>query len=508
MTVIITAIASVGLAALFLQFKRNVRFIDFINFLVLGGTMTLLYIESRAEDVGILMSLLGIVAANYALAQIKLLRKDYLRALLPLISFIVFIVLLQGKTAMISGDEALVVNKFMVGGVILMVLSYEIASAKLIVLKKLFGEMDEQGLLKSLQLLFSGIAIFLGLFQSGPVGLIVLSAAFLSASFYRDSEESKSLGIPLIGLSLLPYLLSLSEDTMVNLMSGEVLEGVFFGTFGVYFLTKLWYAEKRNSAAILLGYLIVLGLAFGLLYLHAIYANMGGMDAYIGLIVGFAITHALIGRGYVGASLFSFLLIGGLVLPSLLVNEEQAEFEAQITTEVVDENGEVVEPDAIPLGEIAGNYTLIEDSSRVSFTLGENGETKGAFKKVTGVVNITEDPSTSVFEITMKMDDFTTFNGMRDKSLMSDDYFSADKYPTMSFKGKELTDKGDNVWEIQGTFTMLGVSKDIPVTVKRIDIEGKKVLVGAGEIDRTLFGMTPSATEGNIVSFEYQVELK
>ena len=68
--------------------------------------------------------------------------------------------------------------------------------------------------------------------------------------------------------------------------------------------------------------------------------------------------------------------------------------------------------------------------------------------------------------------------------------------------------KGDLEWEVSGQFTMLGVTKDQTITVRMVELDGRKFLVGKGEIDRTLYGMTPSATEGNIVSFDYQVELK
>ena len=54
---------------------------------------------------------------------------------------------------------------------------------------------------------------------------------------------------------------------------------------------------------------------------------------------------------------------------------------------------------------------------------------------------------------------------------------------------------------------MLGVTKVIVVSLQRIDLNGRKILIGSGKIDRTLFGMTPDASEGNLVSFNYQVEL-
>ena len=98
---------------------------------------------------------------------------------------------------------------------------------------------------------------------------------------------------------------------------------------------------------------------------------------------------------------------------------------------------------------------------------------------------------------------------MRDESIMGEEYFKADKFPSMTFKSSEMTptDK-ENEYELIGTFEMLGVKKDQKVRVHRIEEGSKKVLVGSGEIDRRKFGMSDDPREGNIVSFEFKVELK
>ena len=54
---------------------------------------------------------------------------------------------------------------------------------------------------------------------------------------------------------------------------------------------------------------------------------------------------------------------------------------------------------------------------------------------------------------------------------------------------------------------MLGVKKPIDVTLQLVEKNESKYLIGSGMIDRREFGMTPSATEGNVVEFTYQVLL-
>jgi len=508
MQVVLICFASIGLAAFFLQLKENFRFVDFIHFLVFGGVATLFLTEAGQYDVGVVLSLLGVVAANYVVAQVKFMRKDYLRAVVPLISLIIYAFLLRGRITNFMEEESLVINKFLVVGGIIAAISHELIKMKIVILNKLFGDVEEKDMMKALQLLFVGIALFMGMFQSGAIGLLIITAIHLSSSFYRNEEEKGGASVSLMTLAAIPFLLFCSEEMSVELLSGDVLEGIFFGAFSLYFIKKLWYAKQRKTAMIVLGYLLVLALSFGLLFLYTMYANMGGMDAFIGLLVGFAITQALVGKGYVGAGLLSFLLIGGIALPSFMVNEEQADFESLVTTEIVDKNGDVAKPVILPLGEISGSYAIVNDASRISFTLGEKGETKGAFKQVGGTVVITDEVENSKFDIQLEMTNFTTFNKYRDESLLSDEYFDAEKFPKMVYSGNKLVEKGENTWEIQGKFTMLGITKDVNVSVKRLELGDKKVLIGSGEIDRTLFGMTPSATEGNVVSFDFQIELK
>ena len=309
-----------------------------------------------------------------------------------------------------------------------------------------------------------------------------------------------------MSISLFAGLLTLTGETEVNLINADVLEGLFVGVFGSYFIGQLWSATNRFM--LFLAYVMFLAVSFGLLFLLTIYGQMGGMDAFIGVLVGTAVVNIINGKEYIGQTIFPFLLIGGLLLPSFMTNEALENFESQMESAVSSEDKEKeVQPTVLDLKEIAGTYKLDPSNSNVLFNLGKKGETKGAFKKVNGKVVLAEEITKSTFSIELKMEDFTTFNHFRDESLMGDDYFKADKFPTMSYNGTSIVDKGNDNYEIIGKFTMLGISKDIIVSLNRIEKEGKNVISGKGKIDRRDFGMAPSATEGNVVTFEYEAEL-
>jgi polyisoprenoid-binding protein YceI len=91
---------------------------------------------------------------------------------------------------------------------------------------------------------------------------------------------------------------------------------------------------------------------------------------------------------------------------------------------------------------------------------------------------------------------------------MSSDYFDQKKFPKVTFVSKSISEEGNDTFKVTGDFTMLGVSKDVDVTMQRIESEKGNVLIGKGVLDRTLFGMAPSSSEGNVVSFNYEVLLK
>jgi polyisoprenoid-binding protein YceI len=57
---------------------------------------------------------------------------------------------------------------------------------------------------------------------------------------------------------------------------------------------------------------------------------------------------------------------------------------------------------------------------------------------------------------------------------------------------------------------MLGVSKEVKVQLKYVgnnETTSQPILVGKSSIDRTQFGMKPDSKEGNVVDFEFKIEL-
>jgi polyisoprenoid-binding protein YceI len=510
-SLMILSVIVLGIASIALQVKNDERFIQFFNLLVFATVAQVLTSAFSPESATVVYSLIAVVSLNFVASQLKFLHRSFLRVLVPIISFGAFLMTFQGTIISFLGEEYISVNKFLVVGTIMAGLGYEFGLMKIKVLKKLFTGFEDEELMTSLLLLFVGISIFFGSLASSTFGILVVTAAFLSSSFFRK-DGSHRLLVSLLIIGVLPFLLNLVDGESAVLVDGDVLAGLFIGAFSMNFVQKLWFAKKQNAMVIGLSYFVVLLLVFGLLWTGTIFYKMGGMDALLGALLGIALVNGVIGKGYTATSLFLLIFAGGLIIPSYMVNEDQKEFDKRAVVTIdggVDKEGNVIEPPkALPLSEIVGKHTLISDSSSIQFELGEGGKTKGAFKKVNGTVSINEDALKSTLDITLSMTDFTTFVFSRDESLLSDDYFNTAKFPEIKYKAAGFKLSKENEYEIEGDFTMLGVTKKIRVSLQRIDIDGRNVLIGSGEIDRTLFGMTPDASEGNVVSFNYQVELE
>jgi len=207
--------------------------------------------------------------------------------------------------------------------------------------------------------------------------------------------------------------------------------------------------------------------------------------------------------------------VGLIVGPKTINKEEQAAttIEVNTGTQPTTEEEKPVSPfemKGMDLASLKGNYKLDEKSVQLNFQLGpKGGVTKGAFKSFTGKVSIASTIENSTFDINLPVNQLSTFNSMRDESLMAKEYFDVEKFPTMTFVSKKLVVNGD-AYELNGKFTMLGMTKDIKVQLKYVgnnETTGQPILVGKSSIDRTQFGMKPDSKEGNVVDFEFKIEL-
>ncbi|GAB4382377.1 MAG: YceI family protein [Salibacteraceae bacterium] len=172
--------------------------------------------------------------------------------------------------------------------------------------------------------------------------------------------------------------------------------------------------------------------------------------------------------------------------------------------------------DQVPTWNIDKSHASVSFSVDHFFT-----SVHGRFKKFDGDIRF--DPnkpseSKAVFEIDVKSID--TNEPERDQHLLSEDFFYAEKYPTIKFVSTKIEKKDEHNFIVTGNLTMRGVTKPItfPVHMKGIMdnpwVEGK-VIMGIEiktTINRTEWNVgtgswAATAVVGDEVDVEISMEL-
>ena len=146
-------------------------------------------------------------------------------------------------------------------------------------------------------------------------------------------------------------------------------------------------------------------------------------------------------------------------------------------------------------------------------------DTEGEFKKFDGTITSSKADWTDLqATISVDVNSINTDNEMRDGHLKSDDFFNAEKYPTITFKVISVKNLGGNKYMLTGDLTIRDVTKrvEVPVvfggTVKDPWGNLKAGFKATGTINRKDFGLkyTNAAATGEAVvsdNVEFTIDL-
>ena len=501
-----------GMAAVVFKSYNRTSLVDFLQLMFFASIALLIKDDLSSEVNGampsqVVFGLIGVGAINLVISKWKGYHRPYIRVIPPLITFSAFWIFFE------SGNLSYLSNSFELGSMAIIALpflgalAYEFGNLKTNLISKLF---DTKGNLANVVSLFVlAVALLVGVFNAGGFGVLLVAIGHLSASFFREKEEG-DVTTSLMAISLI-WMFSGSIDGVETEVSlGKTLMGLFVGVGIVGMIKFSWTSKKRKFLLVFTAYLISAGFVILLLLLNLQHNAFGGVEAFIGVVIGFALANVLIGKPFVGMSLLAIIVVAGLHFPSYLINDEQLQIEKELEIfEKPDaESDEADEVSTLPIGDISGSYKIEEKTALISFQLGpKGGVTKGAIKGFSGTVNIGEDLLESSFSVNMPIANLTTFNKMRDDVLNGADYFNSKKFGKMTFSANGLKSTAvENHCELTGEFNLLGKIKEVTITIMRLDDESN-ILIGKGSLDRTLFGMTPDTRQGNVVSFEFKINL-
>jgi len=122
------------------------------------------------------------------------------------------------------------------------------------------------------------------------------------------------------------------------------------------------------------------------------------------------------------------------------------------------------------------------------------GVVRGRFDKVEGTITVSEDPAACGVDITIDASTVSTQVAERDDDLRSPDFFDVKKYPAMTYRGRGIRRGAGGSWVLDGTLTIRGVSKVVPLT---FNFKGLFPDTPAGKPARAAFHGMAATKRGN-----------
>lgn len=408
--------------------------------------------------------------------------------------------------------------EFTIGPIHLMLILYGgliqlLSELKFKIINRFFKNIDAQATRLAAQLILLGIGIYVGSFFASYFGILLIGIGASASAF-----QTRDFRITLLVLSYVIFAFFITKQNIevVDISLGKILFGFIVGIFSILSFNMFCSGEKVNLTNLLFPALLQAIIISSIIWLGTQKTDLGGYDAYLASLFGMFTAQLFTGSFIKNLFVIVFSLAIGVNFTVLLKTDEDAKNQvlnlpATVTKTKTDENKET-DPFNIPgkkIEEIIGNYKIDDSNSELTFQLGpKGGITKGAIKLFSGQINFTKSPEKSQFIVILPVKNLTTFNGYRDESLMEASYFNAAKFPEMKYQSKLLTVK-DDYYIISGDFEMLGIKQKVDVNVKYVgkNENGNPILIGKSSLDRTLFGMQPDPKEGNVVEFQFNIQL-
>lgn len=508
----ITILSSLLLALTFLYFYQDTKKLQWRSDIFFSSSTLLIFatLYSSLNWGKSLFLALGIILALHTVVSQFLRPKELFRLLLVVLSgALLFILPAQDLQ---WNEYTLLVNDplnglFLLSGALLPFI-VQLKSKVLISWFKIDFK-NQRTLERGILIFLLGIAILISQFFSSVMGPLWIVLGFLSITMYEQKNHN-SIGIGLAALifALLPLLLKMGDVEMLQLTQGKVILGVFFG-WGLALISHvLSKARMKKTKPFLLATVLGLMLVFILLFGGLQNSNFGGWDAAMGLLLGFALP-LMAGLNLKWGNYGLILLFSFATLIQPLLNKLEPEVKTIAVEEVTETGEKITDPFDVKgvTPNLSGDYTFDSVHSLLTFELGpKGGRTQGAIEEFKGDLAIMEGNQLWV-EVNMPMNTLTTFNKYRDESLMEEGYFNVAKFPSAQFTGEALLENAE-VMKMKGNLSLLGVSKEVEVSLKQApDENGKKVLLGKAQFDRTEFGMKSDPKEGNVVDIRFKLFL-
>jgi polyisoprenoid-binding protein YceI len=135
-------------------------------------------------------------------------------------------------------------------------------------------------------------------------------------------------------------------------------------------------------------------------------------------------------------------------------------------------------------------FTPVESS--IKFGVDSSVSIKGVFEKSNASIKFSSrDIRSAVLDIEIEADSVNTGSHVKDSKLKGQDFFDAKESPLITFQSTKIVQTGPNTFDIEGNFTIRGVTKAEKLTLTS-DSKGTPTgsLDGTMAFDRKEYGMT------------------
>jgi polyisoprenoid-binding protein YceI len=127
-------------------------------------------------------------------------------------------------------------------------------------------------------------------------------------------------------------------------------------------------------------------------------------------------------------------------------------------------------------------FVVTPVESSIKFGVDASVAIKGNFNKWDATLTFTSpDLSTGVLDIKIQAASVNTGSGMKDGKLKGKDFFDVEHNPAITFKSTKIVQTGPDTFEVDGDFTIRGVTKPEKLT---LTLSGKGT--GSGEVQGTM----------------------
>ena len=137
-------------------------------------------------------------------------------------------------------------------------------------------------------------------------------------------------------------------------------------------------------------------------------------------------------------------------------------------------------------------YEVTPEESTIKFGVDSSVSIKGVFEKWNARITFSSrDVRSAAIDIEIEADSVNTGSHMKDNKLKSKDFFDVKESPLITFKSTKIAQTSPNTFDIEGNFTIRGVTKTEKLTLTS-DSKGTPYgsLDGTMAFDRKDYGMT------------------